>query len=90
MGMETSAKDIAKLVFGLLMIAGIGALLVPILHGAGSQAATGMGVGLTASYNSTITGLENTTSAQGTVFQFLPWLGVGFVVIAALGLKKMI
>jgi len=90
MGMETSAKDIGKMVFVLLVMAGIATLLVPVLMGAGSKAATAMSVDLTGSYNATKLSLENTTSAQGTVFQFLPWLGVGFVIMGAFGLKRML
>ena len=87
---EIAAKDIGKMVFLLLVMAGIATLMVPILLGAGTKAAEAMSVNATLSYNETVGALEDSTSAQGTVFQFLPWLGVGFVVIGALGLKKVL
>jgi len=85
-----SVKNIASLVLSLVVIAGLSVLMVSVLLGSGTQAATALGNTAETSVTNANTALSNTATAQGTLFSFLPWLGVGLAVIGALGLKKVI
>ena len=85
-----SVKNIASVVLTLVVLAGISVLLVSVLLGSGSSAATALGVGAETSVTNANTALSNTATVQGTLFGFLPWLGVGLAVIGALGLRKVI
>jgi len=82
-------KTIGVLVLGLVLLAGIGTLLVPLLLGIGASAGSALSVDTTTAYNESLYALENVTEAEGSVFSFLPWLGVGLVVMAALGIRKI-
>jgi len=84
-----AAKKIAILVFGLLLIAGIGAMIVPILTGIAGQVGTATSTSATATFNATREATASSASTIATVFGFLPWLGVGLVLIGALKLGKV-
>ena len=86
---EKAVKDIGVLVLSLIVIAALGFIIAPLFLGIGPQAATAL------SSNATITtavntGLTNTATAQSTIFTFLPWLGVGLLLMGALKLGKVI
>ena len=86
---DKAVKDIGVLVLTLILFAAITTVVVPILLGSGTAAATAL------SDNTTITteantALEGAASASSSLYDFLPWLGVGLVVMAALGIRKVI
>jgi hypothetical protein len=85
---EKVVKDIGVLVLSLVIIAAMGFIVAPLFLGIGTQAATAL------SSNATITtsvnsGLSGTASTMDSVFSFLPWLGVGLLLMGALKLGKV-
>jgi len=77
-------KKIGTVVLSLLLIAVIAVLIIPIMYGVGDKAATSMGVSTSTTYNNSVLALESTSSTQKDVFSFLPWLGVGVVILGAI------
>jgi len=82
-------KKIGTIVLSLLFIAVIAVLVIPIMYGVGDKAATSMGVDNATTYTNLVSGLENTSSTEKDVFTFLPWLGVGVVILGAILKDKL-
>jgi len=85
----SDVMTIGKLVLTLVIFAGVAIAIVPILLGAGTQAGTALGVSTEIAVAEQSGALNNASSAMNTVFGFLPWLGVGLVVMGALGIRKI-
>ena len=85
-----AAKKIAVLVFGLLVLAAIATMLVPLFTGIAGQIGTATSTSTTAAFNATREATYNSANAMGTIFEFLPWLGVGLLLMGALKLKNIV
>ena len=85
-----AAKKIAVLVFGLLLLAAVATMIVPLLTGIAGQIGTATSTSTTAAFNETREATYNSVDAMGTIFQFLPWLGVGLLLMGALKLKNIV
>ena len=85
-----AAKKIAVLVFGLLLLAAVATMIVPLLTGIAGQIGTATSTSTTAAFNATREATYDATNLMGTIFSFLPWLGVGLLLMGALKLQKIV
>ena len=85
----STAKIIAGVVLGLVVIAGLGMVLTPVFLGIGTKAATAMSVSTTDVYNNSTALLNTVADTENDIFTFLPWLGVGLIVLGMVAGKKL-